>query len=114
MGTINEYSAATKLPFDSELYKRVYEFLEDETFSWVTDAWSKVRRADAVGFEPCKRPSIVRRPEWTDEHFAAIVESTNSLSDEHALLHVGDVTCVISREAQGRLQQIIAEAPGDS
>jgi hypothetical protein len=93
---------------DDGTYERVYNLLEDETFSWMTDAWSKSRQLSAIRFEPCTRRRITRRVEWSDEQYSAIVESCDRLAGQNVRLTIGEKTCVVSMTVQQRLLQLIA------
>jgi hypothetical protein len=94
---------------DSETYKRVYELLEEHTFSWITDAWQKRPTPDAIEELPLKYPSRDEMLSLADEHDVSRESAISALEHgkSRTLIRVNGETCAIAKDVVREIMTVL-------
>lgn len=96
---------------DSETYKRVYDLLEEHTYSWITDAWRKRPALDAIKVEMLRQISTNEIVEMVENSSPELdMEKALAMRDrraKHVLVHINDKSTLILKDIADAIIEII-------
>lgn len=102
---LNELATET-LSKDSDIYKQIYDLLEEHTFTPVIDAWVKLPNPNNVKIEQLPAKSTQKVLAWADKHQLNRDKALKTLEGyrNSVILHVNDKSVVVTREIAAQIK----------
>jgi hypothetical protein len=99
MTTINEFRT-NRLALDSKAYQRIYDLLEEHTFTWIVDAWKKNPTVDAIEELPLRRLPRQEATALANQHGLSEKKALDCAArrDNEALLRINDQTVIVTKD----------------
>jgi hypothetical protein len=111
MSKLVERMSRSLLSRDSELYKRVYELLEEHTYTWVTDAWVKNPSTGAIKVQQLTHPSDKEMLECAAQHGLDTQGAFGARDARrgYVMLHVNQQKVLVTHDVADQLLHLLRE-----
>jgi len=101
----------TVLSRDSDTYRRIYDLLEEHTYSFITDEWSKNPTTNSVRIEqlePLSRDDVLAQAIKDGVAQTKAIDAVKRY-EQHVLLHINDQRVVVTKNVASTTMKVLAD-----